>query len=538
MSPEARRRVRLNTARVAAAIIVLALWWTSPAYAAPSYVPVSGAGSTWSQNAIDQWAANVQQYGIVVNYAGTGSSDGRRQFKEGTVDLAVSEIPYGLTDAVDHNADPPPARGYAYMPIVAGGTAFMYNLKIGGRRVTNLRLSGDTLVKIFTGVITQWNDPAVKADNPGLALPARKVVPVVRSDGSGTTAQLTTWMKTEHQAAWNSYCARLGISTPCGQTSYYPVAGTEFIKANGSNGVAGYVKQDYAEGAITYVEYSYALNARFPVAKVLNSSGYYIEPKATGVAVGLLGAAINEDQGSPSYLTQKLEGVYRNGDKRAYPLSSYSYMIIPTRLENGLTLNKAYTVSEFGYYFLCEGQQQADVLGYSPLPINLVRAGLDQIRKVRALSGADAKNIDIAGCNNPTFSKDGTNTLAANAPQPPECDRKGATQCTTGTGGAEAPTPVSPGAQGNGPGGSGPGGASNGLGLSGAPGSGNGPGAGADWQDGEDLGVFGVPVSLDGGGGWSPHHTAMLLAGIGLGALIFTPPLLSRLRDRRKRSRA
>ncbi|GLZ75708.1 phosphate ABC transporter substrate-binding protein PstS [Actinorhabdospora filicis] len=525
-----RTRPGLLVLRVLAVAVILTLALPDIAQAAPSYVPISGAGSTWSQNAIDQWAANVQQYGIVVNYAGTGSSDGRRQFKEGTVDLAVSEIPYGLSDAVDHNSDPPPARGYAYMPIVAGGTSFMYNLKIGGRRVTNLRLSGETLVKIFTGVITQWDDPAVKADNPGLTLPARKVVPVVRSDGSGTTAQLTTWMKTEQPDAWNAYCARLGIATPCGLTSYYPVAGTEFIKANGSNGVAGYVKQDYAEGAITYVEYSYALNAGFPVAKVLNSSGYYVEPKAAAVAVGLLGAQINTDEGSPAYLTQRLEGVYRNGDKRAYPLSSYSYMIIPTRLENGLTPDKAYTVSEFGYYFLCEGQQQADVLGYSPLPINLVQAGFEQIKKVRTLSGADDKNINIAGCNNPTFSRDGSNTLAANAPQPPDCDRKGSTQCATGTGGADAPTPVSPGARGS----HGPGTGASG-GPSGAPGQGTNPENGADWTPGGDSDVIAVPVSLDAERGWRPRHTAMLAAGLGLAAAMFSPPLLARLRRRNRR---
>ena len=64
----------------------------------------------------------------------------------------------------------------------------MYNLKINGQRVTNLRLSGENVAKIFTGAITSWNDAAIKADNPGLALPARKIVPVVRSDGSGPSA--------------------------------------------------------------------------------------------------------------------------------------------------------------------------------------------------------------------------------------------------------------------------------------------------------------------------------------------------------------
>ena len=74
----------------------------------------------------------------------------------------------------------------------------MYNLKINGQRVTNLRLSGENVAKIFTGAITKWNDPAIQADNPGLGLPARKIVPVVRSDGSGSSAQFTRWMINQH----------------------------------------------------------------------------------------------------------------------------------------------------------------------------------------------------------------------------------------------------------------------------------------------------------------------------------------------------
>src|ERR1700749_3194206 len=76
---------------------------------ADDYVPISGAGSTWSQNALDQWIRNVNQYGLKVNYAGTGSSDGRNQFRNDTVDFGVSEIPYGLTDGGVH--DDPPRRG-------------------------------------------------------------------------------------------------------------------------------------------------------------------------------------------------------------------------------------------------------------------------------------------------------------------------------------------------------------------------------------------------------------------------------------------
>jgi hypothetical protein len=127
-----------------------------------------------------------------------------------------------------------------------------------------------------------------------------------------------------------------------------------------------------------------------------------------------------------------------------YPLSSYSYMIIPTELESPLTEAKGRTLGAFGYYFLCQGQAQAQPLGFSPLPINLVQAGFDQLRRI---PGAVAQSINIAGCHNPTFSTSGVNTLVKNAPFPQACDKDGPQQCSTGTAGAHnVSTPVKPGA--------------------------------------------------------------------------------------------
>jgi phosphate ABC transporter phosphate-binding protein len=413
----------------------------SSASAATSYVPISGAGSSWSSNAIDQWRRNVQQYGIRVNYASTGSSDGRNQFKAGTVDFGASEIPYGTTD--NGVTEPAPSRGYAYMPDVAGGTAFMYNLQSGGKRITNLRLSGDTLSKLFTGVITHWNDPLIKADNPGLTLPDFKVVPVVRSDGSGSTAQFTLWMSKLHSSVWNNYCRSAGRKVPCGETSNFPVVfGKGFVAQPNSQGVAGYVAQTANVGTITYVEYSYAIKTGYPVAKILNAAGYYTEPTASNVAVALLKAQINNNPTSPSYLTQQLDGVYSDPDPRAYPLSSYSYMIVPTQIQDGFTSAKGATLAAFANYFLCEGQQQAEVLGYSPLPINLVKAGLAQVKRI---PGAVVSSINIKKCNNPTFSTSGVNTLAQNAAQPSACDKKGVTQCTIGTGSTKGSSPAGTG---------------------------------------------------------------------------------------------
>jgi phosphate ABC transporter phosphate-binding protein len=496
-------------------------------------VPISGAGSTWSSNALSQWAANVAQFGMKVNFQATGSTDGRKQFTNNTVDFGVSEIPYGLTD--NGVTEQPPARKYAYMPIVAGGTSIMYNLKIGNKRVENLRLSGETLTKIFTGVIKVWSDAAIKKDNPALSLPSRKIIPVVRSDGSGTTAQFTLWMSKRYPSLWNAYCAKAGRKTPCGLTSFYPtLPGSGFTAQSSSLGVSGYVAQKSSEGAITYVEYSYPLNLKFPVVKLLNSSGYYVLPKAPAVAVGLMKATINKDSTSSNYLTQNLDGVYANKDRRSYPMSSYSYMIIPTKVEGQFSNDKGKTLSAFAYYFLCEGQQQADDLGYSPLPKNLVEAGLEQVARI---PGHTAKNIDISKCHNPTFSSDGTNTLARTAPYPPACDKQGPVQCTDSTAGRNPGN--SNNSSGGGSGKSGGGGTSSNASATGpAAGTGAATDAAVDPDTGQPIGAAdasganatALPVSslasnyITGG----TRKTLMALAIVLLLAVAVGPPLVSR----------
>ncbi|MCZ0981033.1 phosphate ABC transporter substrate-binding protein PstS [Streptomyces diastatochromogenes] len=503
MRPVTATRTLLGLAAVLCAL--LALLVRPPAAQAAGYTKITGSGSTWSSNAVEQWRRNIgANVGLTVNFNANGSSQGREQFKNGTVDFAVSEIPYGLRDG--SATDVPPSRGYAYMPIVAGGTSFMYNLRIGGRQVTNLRLSGPVLAKIFTGQLTMWNAPEIKADNPGLTLPARRIVPVVRSDGSGTTAQFTTWLAKEHGAVWDDYCRRAGRQTPCGMTSYFPVVpGTTTVAKSGSLGVSAHVRQPQGEGAITYVEYSYAVNAHFPVVKVLNAAGYYVEPTASSVAVALLKARINDDKNSTDYLTQILDGVYRSADRRSYPLSSYSYMIVPTSTAAPHTTEKGRSLGTFARYFLCEGQQQAEELGYSPLPRNLVQAGFEQVRRI---PGAPTGAVDLSDCRNPTFSADGTNTLARNAPMPKDCDKRGTTQCADGTGGARGTnTQVNQGgstsgaANGSASGGGSAGGSSNGSvssggsSASGGTGSAAGSGSGAASASGASASGGGAAAS-------------------------------------------
>jgi ABC-type phosphate transport system substrate-binding protein len=397
-----------------------------PALAA-TFVPISGAGSTWSFNAIRSWTANVAAMGMTVNYSAVGSTSGRTEFKEGVVNFGASEIPYGVRDG--NNFDPPPVRGFTYIPDTAGGLAFMYNLHIGTQQVTNLRLSGAVIAGIFTNQITMWNDPKIAADNPGLTLPAEQIVPVVRTDGSGDTAQLTGWMNATQSSFWSAYCAVVGRS-PCTPTSAYPVQpGTNMIGQGGDLGVSGYVSQAGAEGAIGYVPYATALETGFPVAKVLNAAGYYTAPTPGHVGVSLLQAQINNNPSDPLFGTADLSQVYTDTDPRTYELSYYSYMILPTDTSFGLTADQGFTLGAFGQYLLCQGQQQVDALGYAALPINLAEAGYAQLQKVPGASLPATTSAFIASCNNPTFAPDGTNTLASTDPMPPACDQQGPVQC-------------------------------------------------------------------------------------------------------------
>ena len=436
-------RGRAMVVAAAFGLLAAAVGTPAPTASADGYQRISGEGSSWAANFIDAMRVNVKQFGITADYNPSGSSSGRKNYLNGTVDFAASDIPFQFKPE-DGSAPENPAPGsYAYMPVVAGGTALMYNLIINGKRVTNLRLSGENVVKVFTGAIKTWNDPALQADNPGLVMPGRAIVPVVRSDGSGSTAQFTKWMISRYPALWNDYCKRSGRAPACGFTSYYPTI-PGMIGQNGDLGVSGYVAQNFAEGAIGYVNYSYALGSQFPVAKVLNAAGFYTEPTPENVAVSLLKAKINKNEADPTvYLTQDLEGVFVDTDPRNYQLSSYSYFILPTKVGGQFNEAKGKTLGDLSYYMMCQGQQQSASLGYSPMPINLVQASFEQIAKI---PGVVVESIDIKTCKNPTFSADGSNTLAKNAPQPQACDKKGSvSQCPNGTGGLKnVPTAVKP----------------------------------------------------------------------------------------------
>jgi phosphate transport system substrate-binding protein len=425
---------RLLNAFIASAFLSSVVFAAGPVTQASAATQIDGAGSTWSQIAVDQWRADVAKNGLSINYQGSGSSAGRNFYAQNQVDFAVSEIPFQPA-SYDRNgqklydeAAQAAGRPYAYLPIVAGGTSFMYHLDINGKRITDLHLSGQTIAKIFTGVIKNWNDPAVIADD-GRTFPSTPILPIVRADGSGTSAQFSRYISTMYPEIWNPFCTQQNLPAPCGLTSLWPYFGGSQAQS-GSDGVANFVAAPYNNGSITYVEYGYALERSFPVVSVKNQAGFYVQPTAENVAIALLNARINPDR------TQVLDDVYRNPRPSAYPVSSYSYMIVPTSTAGRMTPDKGATLGQFILYFLCTGQQKAKALGYSPLPANLVRYGWDAEALIPGAPAPPSGAATGANCPNPAvtgaFGFNATSVPGAGATQRP---RSNSATARTGGGG-------------------------------------------------------------------------------------------------------
>lgn len=431
---------------VAFALVVL--FAASPAGARTEYAEIEGSGSTWAYGIIAPWIAQVQAaYGMQITFNQSGSSQGRKDFANGVTDFGDSDIPYQGIDPTTGQTDAS-KRSYAYLPVVAGGTAFTYHVTVAGHLVTNLRLSGETITKIFTNKITNWSDPAITKENGGHALPSETIKPVVRSDGSGATAQFTLWMDKQYPSLWRPF-----NGGKAGLTSIFPRQGNQIAVAQDA-GIMNTIKGAGGEGEIGYTEYSYPLQAHYPVVYVENRAGYFVQPTQYNVAVALTQARIvgcNRNgscspNGVPanSYLTQDLDKVYTYKDSRTYPLSSYSYMIIPTaKSDQRMTVPKRQTLADFLSYDLCTGQRLAGPYGYSPLPLNLVKAAFGELEKLGpqaqggAVSGVHVKNpsANLASCDNPTFVKGNlaANHLAQIAPLPLACQKASNPPCGDGT---------------------------------------------------------------------------------------------------------
>jgi ABC-type phosphate transport system substrate-binding protein len=356
------------------------------------FATIIGSGSSWQSVAILQWAADLTN-GLTVNYLPDGSAAGRADYMQGSqVDFAASDVPFrDGTDKLGGTGAEVPPYSYSYLPLVAGGIAIVYNLTVNGRQVTGLQLSQASLLGIFTGQITNWDDARITRDNNGHRLPSLRIRPVVHGDPAGSTFYFTDWMAHRFPRQWNAFCARVTrgrVKPPCGHTEFYPAHGPGWhpVVANGSNAVMITVTSATGNGTIAYDENAYAVNANWPVARIANAAGKYVLPAALNVTRALTRAVVNENPRSKHYLEENLANVYTYKNPASYPLSYYGYVIVPRaggKIPPIFNNKEGRSLSTYLIFASCGTEQlRLPELGYAFLPRGLTAVALKVITMI------------------------------------------------------------------------------------------------------------------------------------------------------------
>ena len=298
---------------------------------------INGAGSTFDYPAFTKWFeayASVDS-DVQFNYQSIGSGGGQKQLLNQTVDFGASDAP--MSDASMSNA---PSK-ILHLPIVAGGVAIIYNVPGSPK----LKLDGDTLADIYLGNITNWNDAKIAALNPGVSLPSLAIIPVHRSDGSGTTFIFTDYLSAVNNPWATTIKKGTAIEWPKGIG----------IGAKGSEGVAGQVRQ--LSGGIGYAELAYADQNKIPYADMKNSAGNFVSPTPDSVSAALATATIPDDF--------RFSIVNAPGDK-AYPIAGPSWVLIYQDQKGHAGRSKE--LVEFLRWAITKGQALSPALDYAPLP--------------------------------------------------------------------------------------------------------------------------------------------------------------------------
>jgi phosphate transport system substrate-binding protein len=285
--------------------------------------------------------------GITVNYGSGGSGKGRTDLASGVVNFAGSDSPIPASQASLFTG-----KTVLYFPVIIGPITLSYNLS----GVTNLKLDPTTIAKIFQGQIKTWDDPAIKADNPGVSLPSTPITIAVRSDSSGTTQNFTLFLKDAAPSAWT-----LGSSS----TIKWPSTARA---GSGNPGVAQIIKS--TSGAIGYVDYADAKASGLSFASVKNQSGDYIAPSpssASAAAAGVTPAA-----------NLTFAAAWASG-AAAYPITYQSWDLVYAKQPSA---NDAALLKAYLGYLLGDGQQLLGGLGYAPLPSSLDASAKAQLSQI------------------------------------------------------------------------------------------------------------------------------------------------------------
>jgi len=295
---------------------------------------LTGAGATFPYPIYSKWFTeySAAHPGVEINYQSIGSGGGIKQFCSGLVDFGASDMP--MTNDMISGCK----EKLVHIPTVLGAVVPIYNVP----GVTNLRFSGPLLADIYLGKVTNWNDPAVAKDNPGVKLPDQKIIVVHRAEGSGTSFIFTDFLSKVNK----DWAGGPGASSAPG----WPVG----VAGKGNEGVAGLVRQ--VPGTIGYVELIYALQNKMSFGAVQNASGNWIVASISGVTEAAAGTKMPAD-----YRVSITNAPGAN----AYPISSFTYLLINTHLADAA---KEKVIRDMLSWVIKDGQSEVSSLSFAPLP--------------------------------------------------------------------------------------------------------------------------------------------------------------------------
>ena len=386
---------------------------TPEAAAAPARL--SGRGSSYVGPAMTQWTADAYTRGLNINYLPTSSPDGLGQYQQSTVNFAGTEAEFSSLLGLGNDSQV--RRGFQYVPDVAGAVAIMYNVDDrAGNKVDYLRLSRQTVAKIFLGEIKNWSHQDITNDLGGkVVLPDQPITVVYRSGPSGTTALFYDFVQHMAPSLFDAWVARNRY--PTGVRIIDPGVSPTFVPRGlglaGSDLMAQHVSR--TKWTITYDEFAYAKRYDVNTAWIQNESGQWVQPYAGNISAALESAQLRPD------LSQELSGVYRSRVSGAYPISAYSYVVTqcapsgdrPTCKGNYADTGIAETLDAWMQYIACDGQVQMAEIGYSPLPPHLSQEMMNSIQRMWGRPVSGAKKLSRSNCANPRFDPN------YNPPAPP-----------------------------------------------------------------------------------------------------------------------
>ena len=298
---------------------------------------ITGAGATFPAPLYAKWAADYNKAtGVRVNYQSVGSGAGIKHIDSKTVDFGASDMPQ--TDEVLK------AKGQFQFPAAIGGTVPVVNIK--GIAPGQMKLDGQVLGDIYLGKITNWNDAAIKALNPTLALPDAAIAPVRRADGSGTTFNFTNYLSRVHPE-WKT---KVGEGTAVN----WPVG----AGGKGNEGVAAFVNR--LPNSIGYVEYSYVKQNKMTYALMKNRDGVFVAPDDESFKAAAAGADWNKTF---------YQLITDQPGKNAWPISTATFILMHLKQDKPANATEVFKFFTWAYK---NGGAIATSLDYVPMPDNVI----------------------------------------------------------------------------------------------------------------------------------------------------------------------